>query len=51
MTGAWQVAGASSIPIDEMVVLDGAYVDDWSLWLDAKLLAQTAGHVIRRKGL
>jgi lipopolysaccharide/colanic/teichoic acid biosynthesis glycosyltransferase len=51
MTGAWQVAGASSIPINEMVVLDGTYVDDWSLWLDAKLLAQTAGHVIRRKGL
>jgi lipopolysaccharide/colanic/teichoic acid biosynthesis glycosyltransferase len=51
MTGAWQVAGASAIPIHEMVVLDGTYVDDWSLWLDVKLLAQTAGHVIRRKGL
>jgi lipopolysaccharide/colanic/teichoic acid biosynthesis glycosyltransferase len=51
MTGAWQVAGASSIPIHEMVILDGAYVDDWSLWLDVKLVAQTAGHVIRRRGL
>jgi lipopolysaccharide/colanic/teichoic acid biosynthesis glycosyltransferase len=51
MTGAWQVAGASAVPIHEMVILDGTYVDDWSLWLDVKLLAQTAGHVIRRKGL
>jgi lipopolysaccharide/colanic/teichoic acid biosynthesis glycosyltransferase len=51
MTGAWQVAGASSIPIREMVLLDQAYVEDWSLWLDAKLLAQTATHVALRRGL
>jgi lipopolysaccharide/colanic/teichoic acid biosynthesis glycosyltransferase len=51
MTGAWQVAGASSIPIKEMVVLDQAYVQDWSLLLDAKLLLQTATHVALRRGL
>jgi lipopolysaccharide/colanic/teichoic acid biosynthesis glycosyltransferase len=51
MTGAWQIAGASAIPIHEMVRIDGDYVDDWSLWLDVKLIAQTAAHVIRRRGL
>jgi lipopolysaccharide/colanic/teichoic acid biosynthesis glycosyltransferase len=51
MTGPWQVGGASSVPIHQMVELDGAYVEDWSLWLDAKLLAQTASHVIARRGL
>jgi lipopolysaccharide/colanic/teichoic acid biosynthesis glycosyltransferase len=51
MTGVWQVGGASSIPIHEMVKLDTAYVDDWSLWTDLKLIAVTAGHVVLRKGL
>ena len=51
MTGVWQVTGASSIPIQEMVVLDQGYVRDWSLWLDVKLLLQTAGHVALRRGL
>jgi lipopolysaccharide/colanic/teichoic acid biosynthesis glycosyltransferase len=51
MTGVWQVNGASSIPINEMVVLDRGYLEDWSLWLDCRLLLQTASHVILRRGL
>ena len=51
MTGVWQVNGASSIPINEMVVLDRYYLEDWSLWLDCRLLAQTASHVLLRRGL
>src|SRR5262249_42606359 len=51
MTGVWQVNGASAIPIQEMVELDGGYVDDWSLWLDAKLLLVTAEHVVMRRSM
>jgi lipopolysaccharide/colanic/teichoic acid biosynthesis glycosyltransferase len=51
MTGVWQVGGASTIPIAEMVTLDRRYVEDWSLWLDLKLLAETAAHVFLRRGL
>jgi lipopolysaccharide/colanic/teichoic acid biosynthesis glycosyltransferase len=51
MTGVWQVGGASTVPIREMVRLDSDYVDNWSLWTDVKLLASTAGHVVLRKGL
>ncbi len=51
MTGVWQVGGASTIPIREMVVLDRRYVEEWSLWLDAKLLLRTAGLVVARKGV
>ncbi len=51
MTGVWQVGGASSVPIHEMVKLDAGYVDDWSLWTDVRLIAETAGHVVLRKGL
>jgi lipopolysaccharide/colanic/teichoic acid biosynthesis glycosyltransferase len=51
MTGVWQVNGASAIPIEEMVKLDAGYVDNWSLWLDTKLLAVTAAHVVLRKSM
>jgi lipopolysaccharide/colanic/teichoic acid biosynthesis glycosyltransferase len=51
MTGVWQVGGASAIPINEMVVLDRNYVEDWTPWLDLKLLVETAILVILRKGL
>jgi lipopolysaccharide/colanic/teichoic acid biosynthesis glycosyltransferase len=46
-----QMAGASAVPIDQMMVLDQGYVRDWSLWLDVKLLLKTAGHVALRRGL
>jgi len=51
MTGVWQVGGASSVPIREMVTLDTGYVDNWSPLVDVKLIAVTAVHVILRKGL
>jgi lipopolysaccharide/colanic/teichoic acid biosynthesis glycosyltransferase len=51
MTGVWQVSGASSIPVYEMVKLDARYAQNWSLWTDFKLLAETAGLVVFRKGL
>jgi lipopolysaccharide/colanic/teichoic acid biosynthesis glycosyltransferase len=51
MTGVWQVGGASAIPIREMVRLDADYVDNWSPWVDVKLLAVTAAHVFFRRGL
>jgi lipopolysaccharide/colanic/teichoic acid biosynthesis glycosyltransferase len=50
MTGVWQVNGASAIPISEMVKLDREYIDQWSLWLDVKLLLRTASHVVQRRG-
>lgn len=51
MTGAWQVAGASQIPIAEMARLDYAYVVGWSLLTDLKLLAMTIPHVVKRRGM
>lgn len=51
MTGVWQVCGASTIPIREMVVIDRDYLEGWSLWLDLKLLFLTARYVALRKGV
>ena len=51
MTGVWQVAGASLIPLSGMVRLDQQYLESWSLWGDLKLLLGTVQHVIRRRGI
>ena len=51
MTGVWQVGGASTIPTRKMVVLDRGYLEQWSLWLDLKLLLKTARLVALRRGV
>jgi lipopolysaccharide/colanic/teichoic acid biosynthesis glycosyltransferase len=51
MTGAWQVSGASQIPLHEMAALDHEYIRRWSIWADIKLLAGTAVLVLARRGL
>jgi lipopolysaccharide/colanic/teichoic acid biosynthesis glycosyltransferase len=50
MTGPWQVAGASEVPIREMVKLDYDYVVGRTLTEDLKLLLGTVPHVVRRRG-
>jgi lipopolysaccharide/colanic/teichoic acid biosynthesis glycosyltransferase len=51
MTGVWQVGGASTVPIRQMVVLDGDYLEEWSMWLDLKILVKTARLVVLRQGV
>lgn len=51
MTGSWQVAGASRIPLNEMVELDIDYMANWSLIGDLMLLLGTGRHVLLRRGL
>ena len=42
LTGLWQVSGRSDIEdFEEVVRLDVAYIDNWNLQLDAKILLQT----------
>ena len=51
ITGMWQVSGRSQIKdFDEVVALDVQYIDNWSVWLDFKILLKTAWVVITRKG-
>jgi exopolysaccharide biosynthesis polyprenyl glycosylphosphotransferase len=50
ITGLWQVLGRNSIPFEEMVKLDYAYVTNWSLWMDLRLLLRTMPVVLRRRG-
>lgn len=41
ITGPWQVAGRSLLPFEEMVRLDVYYIENWSLWMDIKILLRT----------
>jgi len=50
ITGLWQVDGRSTTSFDDMVRLDLRYVQNWSLWLDIKILLKTVRAVIRPKG-
>ena len=51
ITGLWQVSGRSAIQdFDQIVRLDLQYIDQWSLWLDIKLLLKTVWVVLARRG-
>ena len=48
ITGPWQILGSSRVPIGDMVTIDYLYCANWSLWLDAKILARTIPYVLSR---
>jgi exopolysaccharide biosynthesis polyprenyl glycosylphosphotransferase len=50
ITCLWQVSGRSGISFDEWMQLDIQYIDQWSLWLDIKILAKTIPAVLRGEG-
>ncbi len=51
LTGLWQVSGRNDIPdFDRWLELDLAYIDNWSLGLDFKILLRTIPVVISGRG-
>ena len=50
ITCLWQVNGRNAIPFDKWMLLDLQYMDEWSLWLDLKILAKTVPAVLRGVG-
>lgn len=51
VTGLWQVSGRSDIrDFEEWINLDLAYIDNWSLSLDAKILLRTIPTVLSGRG-
>ena len=50
ITCLWQVNGRSSISFDQWMLLDMQYLDEWSLWLDLKILAKTVPAVLKGAG-
>jgi exopolysaccharide biosynthesis polyprenyl glycosylphosphotransferase len=49
VTGPWQILGSSRVPMEDMVTIDYLYCANWSLWLDAKILARTIPYVLSRR--
>jgi len=50
VTGLWQVSGRSSLSFEERIELELFYAQNWSFWLDIKILFKTVAVVFRRKG-
>ncbi len=50
ITCIWQVSGRNVISFEKWMELDRQYIDQWSLWLDMKILAKTITAVLRGSG-
>lgn len=50
VTGLWQVSGRSNLSFEERIELELYYAQNWSFWLDVKILFKTIGVVIRKQG-
>ena len=50
ITGLWQVSGRSKLGFVDMMRLDIAYIQNWSLWLDLQVLVKTVPAVLRGRG-
>ncbi len=46
ITCLWQVNGRNNVAFEEWMKLDLEYLDNWSLWLDMKILAKTVPVVL-----
>jgi lipopolysaccharide/colanic/teichoic acid biosynthesis glycosyltransferase len=50
ITGLWQVSGRNKLSYARRVELDVEYVNNWSLWLDIRILLRTVRTVITGEG-
>lgn len=50
ITGLWQVSGRSDLPFEGRVELELYYAQNWSLWLDLRILFKTISVVLFGKG-
>ena len=50
LTGLWQVSGRNNIDFEEWMKMDLRYIDDWSIWLDIKIIFKTLPAVLFKIG-
>lgn len=50
VTGLWQVSGRSELSFEDRVELEVFYVQNWTFWLDMKILLKTVLVVVKGKG-
>ena len=50
ITGLWQVSGRSDISYEERIKLDLYYIQNWSIWLELKIVVLTIMRIFRGSG-
>ena len=50
VTGLWQVSGRSELSFEERIELELYYAQNWSFWLDLRIMFKTIGVVVRKTG-
>ena len=50
ITGPWQVSGRNEISFEQWMQMDLEYIDNWSLWLDIRIILLTVPVVLIHKG-
>lgn len=50
ITGLWQVQARQDPSFDSYISLDTAYIENWSIWLDIKILVRTVAVVVGGTG-
>ncbi len=50
ITGLWQVQGRQDPSFESYIMLDLAYIENWSVWLDLKIIVRTVGVVFAGTG-
>jgi lipopolysaccharide/colanic/teichoic acid biosynthesis glycosyltransferase len=50
ITGLWQVSGRSELPFEDMIRLDIYYIENWSLWMDFRIILRTIPTVLFGSG-
>ena len=50
ITCLWQISGRNEVSFQEWMELDRQYIENWSLWLDLKILVKTIPVVLLGRG-
>jgi lipopolysaccharide/colanic/teichoic acid biosynthesis glycosyltransferase len=50
LTCLWQISGRSNTSFDDWIKQDLSYIDNWSIFLDLKILVLTVPAVVRGSG-
>jgi exopolysaccharide biosynthesis polyprenyl glycosylphosphotransferase len=50
ITGLWQVSGRNRLTFEQMVKVDLFYIENWSIWLDLKIILLTVPALWRDEG-
>lgn len=50
LTGLWQVKGRSRTTFDDMVRMDLCYANNWSIWMDIRIIFQTPAAMLSGVG-